>query len=148
MNYLVIGDVPPKGHPNLPNLIYTAANNVAIHLSAVDVLLVDNWTDVDHVTSVLAHISRVWDDIAGCMFLSSVGWRAFLTLCDYPVLVEPSGFRAMAKVRGSTNPAVVIKVSNPRTDLSALSEYFKWLKLEVEYNVSRSYYSDFEVGRS
>ena len=142
MKYVAVCDTPPKSHPNLTNLIYTAANNVCIPLESVEVLLVDNWTDIQHVQSVLNQLQRLWPEVVGCLFLTSPGWNAILSICELPVFVERGGFRALLKLEGFDNSALVLKVDNFRTDLSAISEYIKWLKLEVEYNVSRFYYSN------
>ena len=142
MKYIAICDVPPKSHPNLPNLIYTASNNVAIPIEDVEVFMVDNWTDLAHVQSVLEHVYRIWPQVVGCLFLTSPGWNAVLNIAETPVVVERGGYRGLIKLKGHDNPAVSLKIENFRTDLSALSEYIKWLKLEVEYNVTRFYYSN------
>ncbi len=142
MKFFVLYSKGDSNSDRVESLIGTAFNNVQQDLDYTCLGLDLNSPEFD--PNVLDVISvRAWD-FPAVLVISDRVWQIVLSRLGETRCSEVSGYRHIVAPTSSRAPVLVLKVDRSEINLNELSEYIKWMVLEVEYYEHRKSQQDVE----
>lgn len=140
MKYFVLYSNCDVASNRVVSLVHTAFNNVKEGLDhsclELDLRNVDSCrTQIDTV------LTRAWD-FPGVLVISDEVWTEVLRVAPGPRVSDRSGYRHILAPHSKSTPIFCLKLNSNELNLNQLSEYIKWLVLEVDYYEHRKCQQD------